>query len=106
MTGLDTVRSQLFRLSLEDLVDLERKRKCGMSRREILANVYCPVTPSSPVITPAQVIINRKDIFILFNDQNTSKYIYVVYLSNNYNLNIIRNMHNSVRCWHNPTRSA
>ena len=68
MTGLDTVRSQLFRLSLEDLVDLERKRKCGMSRREILANVYCPVTPSSPVITPAQVIINRKYIFILFNE--------------------------------------
>ena len=57
MTGYDTVRSQLFRLSLEDLVDLERKRKCGMSRREILANVYCPVTPSSPVITPAQVCV-------------------------------------------------
>ena len=55
MTGLDTVRSQLFRLSLEDLVDLERKRKCGMSRREILANVYSPVTPTSPVITPSQV---------------------------------------------------
>ena len=55
MTGVDTIRSTFFRLSLDDLVDLERKRKCGMSRREILANVYCPVTPSSEAAPPAQV---------------------------------------------------
>ena len=70
MTGYDTVRSQMFRLSLEDLVDLERKRKCGMSRREILANVYCPVTPSSPVITPSQVHSVRFFIFGLKFDKS------------------------------------
>ena len=72
MTGLDTVRSQLFRLSLEDLVDLERKRKCGMSRREILANVYCPVTPTSPVITPSQVTLSQFQpmLFYLTNIAN------------------------------------
>ena len=66
MTGLDTVRSQLFRLSLEDLVDLERKRKCGMSRREILANVYCPVTPTSPVITPSQVTLSHFQTILFY----------------------------------------
>ena len=45
---IDTVGNSFFRLSLEDLVDLERKRRCGMSRHEILSNVYCPVTPPSP----------------------------------------------------------
>jgi hypothetical protein len=34
---------------LDFAVDLERKRRCGMSRTEILSNIYCPATtPPTP----------------------------------------------------------
>ena len=45
---VDTVGNSIFRLSLEDLVDYERKRTCGITRQEILAKVYCPLTPPLP----------------------------------------------------------
>jgi hypothetical protein len=46
---MDTLNSAMFRLSLDELVDLERKRRTGMSRTEILSNIYCPAaTPPTP----------------------------------------------------------